>query len=343
MISFVIINYNTRHLLAGCIESLRNQTYRDFEIICIDNDSPDGSGKYIMENFKDVIAVCNNKNIGYAPAGNQGIRLAKGDYVMLLNPDIFFTSDYVEKCIGKMEQDKKIAAICGKIYKYDFEKNKKTDFIDTVGLFCYRNRRVIDDGQGIEDKGQFDRKKEVFGISGACPIYRKESLEDVKVLDEYLDDDFFMYKEDIDISWRFLLFGWKCVYLPSAHAWHGRGTGVLKRFTHVEVYKNRSRLGKMAKYYGYRNQRLMQIKNEFISGIMTDFLPILWKEVLVFGYMTLKEPFLFKAFFDMLGKVPRMLKKRKYIMSHRRVDSKYMEKWLRGKQSQYLAHENTVD
>lgn len=341
-ISAIIINYNTKHLLKTCVDSLLQQTHKNLQIIFIDNLSQDGSCEFVQQNYHQVIAVCNNQNIGYADAGNQGIRMAvaaKRDYVMLLNPDIIFEPDYMEKCIAKMEEDKKLAAICGKIHKYDFSKNEKTNFIDTAGLFCFRNRRVIDDGQGLEDKGQFDIPKEVFGISGACPIYRTAALEDAKIMDEYLDSDFFMYKEDVDISWRFLLLGWKNYYLPTAKAYHGRGTGVLKRFTHMEVFKNRSKLNAFQKHYSYKNQRLMQVKNEFFMGYLHDFFPMLWKEILVFGYMIFREPFLFKSWWLMMKQMPRALKKRKIIASKRKVGWKEMEHWLAGKQSEYLKYD----
>ncbi|HLG25741.1 MAG TPA: glycosyltransferase family 2 protein, partial [Candidatus Gracilibacteria bacterium] len=287
----------------------------------------------------EVTAVCNKDNLGYVGGANQGIKLGKGEYVMLMNPDIKFEPDYIEKCLKKMEEDKKIAAICGKIYKYDFENDRPTKFIDTVGLFCFRNRRVIDDGQGLEDKGQFDKEKEVFGISGACPIYRREALEDAKYKEEYLDDNFFMYKEDVDISWRFRLLGWKCWYLPVAVAYHGRGTGVLKRFTHMEVYKNRSKLTPFQKGFSFKNQRLMQIKNELFLSYMRDFFPMLWKEILVLGYMIFKEQYLFKSWWQMVKQIPSTLKKRDALMKKRRVGWKEMSRWLSGKQSEYLEHE----
>jgi len=339
MISIIIINYNTKQLLGSCIDSLLAQTYKDKEIILIDNQSHDGSCDHVQKNYPQVMAVCNKDNLGYSGGANQGIKLSKGDYVMLMNPDIKFEPDYIEKCIKKMEEDKRIAAIGGKIYKYDFENDEKTKFIDTVGLFCFKNRRVIDDGQGLEDKGQFGEEKEVFGVSGACPIYRKAALDDVRINGEYLDDDFFMYKEDVDVSWRFHLFGWKCYYLPLAVAYHGRGTGVLKRFTNWEVFKNRSKLNKFQKYYSYKNQRLMQLKNETCGTFFHDFTHILGKELLILAYMIFREPFLWKSWFKMLSQIPSILKKRRYIMKNKRVSSKEMVRWLSGKQSQYLEHD----
>ncbi|MBU0667852.1 glycosyltransferase family 2 protein [Patescibacteria group bacterium] len=345
MISIIIINYNTRHLLKPCLESLMAQGEKDREIIVIDNNSTDGSCAYMRENFPKLTIICNGENTGYSRAANQGIKLAKGEYVMIMNADIKFEPDYIKKCLAKMREDEKIAAICGKIYRYDFENDRKTKIIDTVGLFCFKNRRVIDDGQGLEDKGQFDEEKEVFGVSGACPIYRRSALEDTKIGNEYLDEDFFMYKEDIDLSWRMRLFGWKCYYLPQAVACHGRGTGVLKKFTHHEVLKNRRKLNKMQKYYSYKNQRLMQIKNEFMSGFLRDLFPIVWKEILILIYIILREPYLFKSWLQMISQVPGALKKRRYIVRHRKVSSREMNRWLRGKQSKYLQYdlENTND
>ncbi len=340
LVSIVIINYNTKHLLDGCIKSLNEQSYRPLEIIFIDNLSTDGSCEHVKKHHANVIPVCNDTNLGYSEGANQGIKMAKGEYVMLLNPDILFEKDYIEKCVEKMEEDHKIAAIAGKLYKYDFQNHKKTNFIDTAGLFCYANRRVIDNGQGLEDQGQFDTAKQVFGISGACPLYRKKALDDVKIPDrgegEYLDKDFFMYKEDVDISWRFLLFGWKSYYLPSAVANHGRGTGVLKRFTHWEVYKNRSKLNKFQKYYSFKNQRLMQLKNELPMNVVLNFFSILWKEILIFFYVILREPFLVKAWFVMWTQVPSILKKRHWIMKNKRVGWREMQPWLSGKKSEYL-------
>lgn len=340
LVSIVIINYNTKHLLDGCIKSLNDQTYQPLEIIFIDNLSTDGSCEHVKDKHKNVIPVCNDTNLGYSEGANQGIKKAKGEYIMLLNPDILFEKDYIEKCVSKMEEDHKIAAIAGKLYKYDFQNHKKTKFIDTAGLFCYNNRRVIDNGQGLEDEGQFDIPKQVFGISGACPLYRKKALDDVKIPDggegEYLDKDFFMYKEDVDISWRFLLFGWKSYYLPSAVANHGRGTGVLKRFTHWEVYKNRSKLNKFQKYYSFKNQRLMQLKNELFMNFLQDLFSILFKEFLIFFYVIFREPYLIKAWFVMWTQVPSILKKRRYIMKHKRVGWSAMHPWLSGKKSEYL-------
>jgi GT2 family glycosyltransferase len=330
-----IVNYNGINFLRSCLTGLTQQVFSSFEIIFLDNMSRDNSVGFVRNNFPDITVVEAGSNLGYAAGANMVIRMAAGDYVMVVNPDVILAPDYLAKCVHRLDQDHRIASVTGKIFKYDFQKNKQTNIIDTIGLFCFRNRRVIDEAQGLRDDGSYDQEQEIFGVSGACPLYRKAALEDVKITlnhgpGEYFDEDFFMYKEDVDLAWRLRLYGWKSLYLPSAVGYHGRGTGVLKRFTHLEVMKNRGKLSRFQKYYSYKNQRLMQIKNETARGLLRDFLPIIWKELLISAYIILREPYLIKAMFHLVWQIPRALKKREIIMRNRRVDWREMEKWLDG-------------
>lgn len=304
------------------------QTYQEKEIFFIDNNSRDHSVEVVKKHFPRLQCILNEKNIGYSRAANQSIYKAQGKYVMVMNIDIILNNDYIEKIVKYMEKEKNIAASSGKLLKYDTEKKQKTNIIDSTGLYCYRNRRIIDRGQGSEDKGQYDKEEEIFGITGACPIYRKSALESIKIENEYFDEDFFMYKEDIDISWRLRLKGWKIFYIPSAVAYHARGTGVLKRFTHIEVAKNRKHLSRFQKFYAYKNQRLMQTKNEMWQNILRDFPYILWKEILIFAYIILREPYLLRAFFHLLRQLPKAIRKRKYIMKNKVITWKDMSKWF---------------
>lgn len=348
-ISLIIIHYNTPQYLETCLSAIFAQTYKNIEIIFIDNNSPDKSGlEFVKKTYGDresLIIVPNAENLGYARAANQGIRMAieevgpgadaKADYVVITNPDIVYTPTYFEKAVARMEQDEKIAALTGKVYKFDFDRLQPTNIIDTVGLFAYKNRRVIDDGQGLIDEGQFDEECEVFGVSGACPLYRTKALEDVKILDEYLDEDFFMYKEDVDLSWRFLLYGWKNLYYPPAVAYHGRGTGVQRRFFNKEILAHRNSLSKFQKKYSFKNQHLMEKKNELLPNFFIDFFPIIFRKLGMFAYLIFKEPYLIGSYFSYLKQLPRALKKRRIIMKNRKTSAKEMRKWFK-KQSKYL-------
>jgi GT2 family glycosyltransferase len=341
VLSIILIGYNSKKFLKYCLGGVMAQTAQNIETIFIDNDSHDDSVAFVKKKYPRVKVIANKENTGYVGAANQGIKLSHAKYVMILNPDLIMTKDYLKHAIARMEKDKKIGVITGKVLKYDFEKDQPTDKVDTTGLYCYRNRRVIDRGQGLKDEGQYDKPEEVFGVSGAVPIYRREALEDTKLptfrkggpledLYEYLDEDFFMYKEDIDLSWRLRLRGWKCFYDPAALAHHGRGTGVLKRFTHWEVYKGRKGLSRFAKFYAYKNQRLMQIKNEQWSNVLRDIFSIAMKEILISGYILIREPHLIKAQWAFIRQLPRALKKRRLIQHRAKVSAKKMHKWIDG-------------
>lgn len=327
-VSIIILNYNGEKLLPICLPTVLDLKYRDKEIIFLDNASTDNSAQYVMRHFPQIRVIANKDNSGYAGGANQAVDVSEGEFVLIMNPDIVFAPDYLDVLLNRLRHDEKIGAIIGKLRKYDFAHNQKTDLLDSAGLLMRRDRRCVDRGQGEPDQGQYDKAEEVFGITGASPLYRRKALEDVKIEGEYFDSGFFMYKEDVDISWRLRLFGWKCFYEPKALAHHGRGTGAIDRASLFDIAKYRKGLSKFQKILSYKNERLMRVKNDFAADIARDFLPILWKEILMTGWMIAREQFLFKAFFKFLAQLPQALLKRREIMRRRRVGSKEMKRWF---------------
>src|SRR3989338_4533015 len=149
------------------------------------------------------------------------------EFLICLNQDAVLTETFVERAL-KPFHDSEVAAVQGKVMR--LKEKKGNDFelnglIDSAGLVMLKNRRIISRGQGEKDRGQYEQAREIFGVDGAVPVYRKSALEDVKIKDEYFDEDFFMYKEDVDLAWRLRLAGWKAVYEPKAVAHHFRGAG----------------------------------------------------------------------------------------------------------------------
>lgn len=329
MVSIVILNYNGKKLLKTCLDSVVNLAYPKKEIIFLDNASTDDSVEFVLKHYPGMRVVANKENSGYAGGADQGVRISKGDYVLIMNPDIVFEPDYLDALIARLHKDSKIGAIIGKLHQYDFTHHKKTGVIDSTGLLMFKNRRCIDRGQGEKDGGQYDKAEEVFGVTGACPLYCRKALEDCKIAGEYFDTSFFMYKEDVDISWRMWLLGWKCFYEPSAVAYHGRGTGVLNRSCIWDIVRSRKNLSRFVKYYSYKNERLMRVKNELPAGVLRDILPILWKEILMAGWIILREPYLFKSLGRFLLQLPAALLKRREIMKKAKTDAKEMAKWFR--------------
>lgn len=333
LVSIIILYYKNRSFLESIIKTIENVTYPHLEYIFVDNNSQDHAVEWLNKNgTKPWRILPEQKNSGYAGGMNAGIRASRGTYVLLLNPDLILEPDFVQALITRMAHDAKLAAIGPKLLKYDFATHQKTKNIDTVGIACYRNRRFIDEGQGMHDDGQYSQYREVFGVSGACALIRRTALEDIAYKGQYFDEDFFMYKEDVDLSWRLRLAGWKCAVDGTVVSYHGRGTGVLKRFTHWEVMKNRRHLSGFTKGWSYRNQRIMQLKNEMWSTFLPDVFPILWREFLAFLYVLFLEPYLLPKALQVLTTLPNTLRKRRFIMQkarERQVSARDMQTWLR--------------
>ena len=309
--------------------------------------------KYPNENYSVRIKLIkNSENIGFAPGHNQAIRECRGDFILCLNSDAILTPNYLEQALKSFD-DEKVSAVQGKLLRYDFEKNEikkdlksKKNIIDTIGLVMLKNRRIIAQAQGEQDYGQYEKEKEIFGADGAVPIYRRTALEDVKMpmilpplnlplvkgeknkIGEFFDEDFFLYKEDVDLAWRLRLYGWKTIYQPKAIAYHGRGAGDSAATTYRRIIEERRKISQKPKYYSFKNQRLMQIKNEMPLLLLIDSPYFLFKEIGSWIYVIIFEHYTIKAIKELFSQMPMAFKKRKIIMKKRRVTWKEMRKWF---------------
>ena len=336
LVTVAIPCYNASKFLPILLPSILALDYPNLEIIIVDDHSTDNSVEYIEQNFPQIKLVKNPINKAFAAVANQLFWLSTGEYFFLVNQDTLYQSDYLKIAVSVMEKNTQIGAFGGKIYKYDFSKNQPTKIIDTVGQIIYKNRRIVDEGQGIADQGQFEKAGEVFGISGQNPLYRRTALLQSavpvkgKIQPEIFDEDFYMYKEDVDLAWRLQLFGWKAWYDPSAVAWHGRGTTAIKRQNNLEIFQNRRLLSNFQQYYGIKNRYLLMLKNEFSSQYLRSFPFIFWNDLLYFGYNLAFNPITsFKAYYTLLRQLPSALHKRRYIVKHRRITPSQIAHWFK--------------
>lgn len=328
LVSAVIPYYNAMKYLPDFLDSIIGQTYPNLEILVIDDFSTDKSLEYLKKHYPKIKLIEHKENKGFCYTVNEGIRKTNGEYIFMVNQDTIHTPDYLLTCIEKMQSDRDIAAITGKVYKYDFEKKEPTRIFDSVGLLMLKNRRFLDEGQGEEDKGQFEEEREVFGISGQNALYRRQALEEVAIpvegkdYKEYFDEDFFMYKEEADLAWRLRLFGWKAWYIPNAIAWHGRGTSAVKRLNKKEILNNRKKMNRFQRYHSIKNRYLMMLKNETCAGYLRHFPFILWNDILYFAYNLIFDTKNILAYPAALGKMPKIIKKRGWIMKNRPKNTK---------------------
>ncbi|WP_051533994.1 glycosyltransferase family 2 protein [Desulfitibacter alkalitolerans] len=235
----------------------------------------------------------------------------KTDYFLVLNPDVLVTPMFIKELLISIEKDSSIGMVCGKLLRCT-EGGKPTNIIDSTGLVLTKNRRAFDRGQGKVDIGQFDKCEYVFGCCGAAVLYRKTMLEDIKVYDEFFDNDFFAYKEDVDLSWRAQLNGWKAFYNYRAIGYHARGW----------KKGQRNIISRSVQIHSYKNRYLMLIKNEILINFLIHLPYILLYELCAIFYLSFKSPYLIKGWIQIKKLLPSMLKKRKIIQNNKKLTAK---------------------
>jgi len=287
-VSVVIVNWNGKRFLNENIKSLINQDYPNKEIIMVDNSSEDGSVEYVEKEFGSQVRIIRNINNGYAGGANRGIAESHGGFVAIVNPDIVFEEDYISTCIDYFNKNENAGAVSGKLLKYDFETNVKKSVIDSAGIAMRRNRSAYDIGQNDTDNGQYEKAGRVFAVCGAAPVYRRKSLEKIKFQHEYFDEDFFAYKEDIDLCWRFNWIGIESHYVPEAVAYHGRGMNSSRGI--IKQLNNRRKQSNYLKGISFRNQYLMVYKNDCSETVKKDKVKIGVRFLQYVVYFLIFEP-----------------------------------------------------
>ncbi|MFH0864811.1 MAG: glycosyltransferase [Bacteroidota bacterium] len=243
-LSVVIVNYNVRYFLEQCLLSINAASKGiESEIIVVDNNSVDGSVKMLKEKFTQVKIIENNENLGFSKANNQAIRISKGEYILLLNPDTIIEEDTFTKSLSFMDE-------------HPYARGLGVKMIDGKGKFLPESKRGLPTPAvafykifglsrlfpkskifgryhlGFLDK---DKNHEVDILSGAFMMLRRETLDITGLLDE----TFFMYGEDIDLSYRIKKAGYKNYYFPETRIIHYKGESTKKSsINYVLVFYN---------------------------------------------------------------------------------------------------------
>lgn len=300
-VGFIAYNGGTAKYLPYFLFSLKNQTFKDFKILAIDNSevADNDNAKYVKNNFPEVNLKWAGKNLGFAKAFNLMIAQAIGggaDYFLVLNPDMILEPNLIEELVKAMKSDEKIAAAQPKILKWDFEKNIKTNLVDSYGIICDRKFRFRDKRQGEIDFRALVRPEEVFGFTGAAVLLRLAAMKDVACDDQYFDELMFMYKEDCDLSLRLRLAGWKIVLAPDAVVYHDR-TNSRVGDSMWQIIKNRSGKKIKLKQWSFFGQLIIVLKYYRLAfSLKTKFL-IFWYQTETLVFAVLFEQYLLKELF----------------------------------------------
>ena len=232
-LSVIIVNYNVQYFLEQCLMSVEKALVGiDAEVFVVDNVSKDDSVEMVRNKFPQVVLIANQENVGFSRANNQAMRLAKGEYVLLLNPDTLVEEDTFKKCIQWMDEHPQGGGLGVRMVdgsgKFLPESKRgipfpMTSFYKISGLY-----RLFPHSSSINHyyMGNLSEMEnhEVEILSGAYMFMRKKALDEVGLLDE----DFFMYGEDIDLSWRILKGGYKNYYLADTRIIHYKGESTKK-------------------------------------------------------------------------------------------------------------------
>lgn len=292
LVSILIVNWNGKHLLASCISSIIDQTYKNYEVILVDNGSSDYSVQFVNSHYPFINTLALKNNKGFAGGNTEGLKLVNGEFLVLLNNDSRLSKDWLLNMVQAITSDDRIGMCSSKII---IDGTNKIDSVGDSFTTAFTGTKC----GFLQDANNFNEKKYFHGACAAAAIYRVSMINEVG----FLDEDFFLNHEDTDLNLRAWLAGWKCLYVPEAVAYH-------------QVSASIGSLSDMSVYYFSRNNEWVWIKNVPLH-LMLRYLPqrIIY-EISSFGYFCLIKmkwyPFT-KGKIDALLKLPVMLKKRRTI------------------------------
>ncbi len=320
LVSVIIPLYNGQKHLVELIQSLKNQTYNKIEIIIVDNNSTDDSVK-LLKSLKDKIIslniFLNKKNEGYCGGCNEGIKHAKGEYLLFLSQDRIMNNDWIELTVAKMNQDEKTGCVVGKVIREGASSAEYGHSYDVYGAVLIN---------GIPDESKL-----FFG--GGTVLIRKRVIEQVGGF----DPEFFIYQEDVDICWRIRLAGYD-IKIENVVCIN-KGGGISDTFYNNKQYNITfdSELINMPLYkfyYGQKNRIRTLLKNYSVKNILKR-LPVAIIMILLRGiFMSITSKKIsyfiavFRGFWWNIMHTSNTMKIRKEIQHFRVVNDNEIEKYM---------------
>lgn len=320
-VSITIVTWNSARFIQGCLDSVEGQEYRDLEVVVVDNDSRDATRALLRASAVPSQVLFNADNRGFAAAQNQAIARASGDVVLVLNPDTLLTPAFLREALQGFSAATRTGMVAPKLVRtteaFGIPAAREAR-IDSAGMFLTAALRHFDRGAAEPDVGQYDRMERVFGPSGAAALYSRALVEDVKIGGEFFDELFFAYREDADLAWRARLFGWECVYVPRAVAYHMR--------------RARPELGRKVpagiNRHSVKNRFLMRIKNITPDVYARVLVRATLRDLMVVGGTALTEPRSLPGLVAVVRNLRRVLRARREIQARRRPTAISVRHWL---------------
>ena len=241
MLSILIVNWNTRELLSACLESIYKQhDATQFEIILVDNASTDGSVEMVQESFPDVRLLANDENVGFARANNQAIKISRGDYLLLLNPDTEVRAGALDTLVRFLDENPQAGTAGSRLVNPDGSLQMSCTPSPTLSRELWRLFHLDRfKPYGIYDMRSWclEKPRRVDILQGASLVIRREVFEQVGLLDE----DFFVFSEEVDLCHRIQQAGWELYWVPQSQVVHygGQSTNQVPEKMFLELYRGK--------------------------------------------------------------------------------------------------------
>ena len=250
-ISIIIVSWNTARLLENCLASiLANAPTSPFDIWVVDNASTDDSHRMVREKFPQVHLVENRENVGFARANNQAIQRCAGKYVLLLNPDTLVASGALQALVEFLDKQPEAGAVGARILNPDGSLQISSHPRPTLSRELWRLFHLDSISPYAAyplTKWEANQPQEVDVLMGACLLLRKEVLDKVG----FLDEDYFMYSEEVDLCYRIQHAGWRLYWIPQAQVVHFGGQSTQQAPTEMFLNLYRSKVIYFRKHYGW--------------------------------------------------------------------------------------------
>lgn len=328
LVSIVVVTWNSARYLPRCLSSVSLQTHGPIEILAVDNASADDSVARVRAACPGATILQNRANEGFSRAVNQAVDVARGEFILLLNPDAALESDYVERLVAAFDAaGDDFGLATGKLMQARGDAIEPSGLVDSKGIRMTRTGRHLDIGQGRPDGADerglvplrtAPRIFEVFGVSGAAAMLRRSFVDDVAMGGELLDDDFFAFREDADLAWRGRIFGWRALHAAGAVAYHVR----------TVTPETRRELSPAVNMHSVKNRFLLRLKNEGLYLALRNLPFELARDILTIGAVLTVERTSLPGLAWVWANRRRVLEKRRAIQSRRRVPDRALARWF---------------
>ena len=273
-VSIIVVAHNDEKDLPISVGSALAQRGVETETIVVDNASEDRSRESVRRAANGSVRLIeSHENVGFAAAMNLGIAESRGRYVLALNPDCRLEPDFAKTLAAKLDSRPDAGSASGRLLRAAGPDLAPSTLLDSTGIYRTSTGRHFDRGSGQVADGLYMAEEEVFGASGAAGFYRREALESARISTGIFDSDFFLAREDADLSWRLQNLGWKCLYVPSAVAYHRRRN----------LPERRRRMSPLVNFHSVKNRFLLRINNQSPSDFAATFFPTIARDLIVFG------------------------------------------------------------